>query len=232
MSLTVSSIEALLVELEENYKRERDALIQARDSLLTAEGIAARFKEIRPSPAPQNTGDVAGRLSPTRSGKKTDRAAIREFLAGWSGSFTVDDLRAAAARAANKEVADISKMVWTSTLFWLCQNGLVQVVQPRQGNKPGTYRVAVSRDEILSPKRRQRQGGFSPQALVFEALKSFPMNKFGKKELVEFVLEKFPEQRSKLDPDVLGATLHRIAKSERGVRIAEQNREGNVYAKL
>jgi hypothetical protein len=169
-----------------------------------------------------------GRIRPTREGKKTNRQTIREFLAGWTGDFTIPELIAAARRHEDAEAANISQNVWSSTIFWLCQNRFLEVVKPREGNKPGTYRVIVGRTEMVAPKRRENKHQAPVQGAVLEAIKTFPMPRFSKNDLIKAVQATHPDR----DHDVIGAVLYRLARHNVGARIVERNRDGNVYEKL
>ena len=224
MGLPVQEIDRMLLDLEQQYQRDKETLLRMKEFASRQQGTG-RLELAAPVIA-------MGRIAPTRSGKKTDRQIIREFLAGWTGSFTVPDLIAATDRAGNKEAAEIPQDVWTSTLFWLCQNGLAKVVEPRKGNKPGTYQICVSREELISPRRRQHERGFSVQDIVIKALSAYPKETFAKRELIEFVHEQFPEHRERLSSEVLASTIHRLGVKQRGIRIIEQKRDGNVYGKI
>ena len=179
VSLSVLEIDRLLSELEQQYQRDKETLLRMRDFAFRHQGVGA--------PPPSEVWPISGRLTPTRSGIKTDRHIIREFLAGWSGKFTIPDLIAAAERAGKTERALLDPNIWSSTIYWLCQNGLVAVVTPREGKTHGVYRVSVSPQEMLAPKRRPRVNEFPLEKIVAEAIQKIDLLRFGRKELTEFL---------------------------------------------
>lgn len=226
----IAEIDRELADLEKRFEEGRERLAEEyakdRDALLSAREYAIR----RATHVPPFSYGISpnGRLSPTRQGKTTDRQLIREFLARWSGDFTISDLVLAAKRSGNAALANIEKNVWPSTMHWLAQNGLVETVERRKGNQPGKYRVRVSPTDMIAPRKQKRRGGSPVQDIVIESIKLMPVVQFRKNELVEAVCRNHPKQ----DPEVIGATLHRLASHNVGARIAERNRKGNVYEKL
>jgi len=171
---------------------------------------------------------MSGKIPPIRGGVKTDRQIIREFLAGWTGEFSIQQLVDAAQRHPDSPESKFDKNLWASTIFWLCRNRFLEVVKPRAGNKPGTYRVIVSRADLISPRRRKSKQVNPLQDIVIEVIRNIPMQRFSKTDVVNEVLKSHPDR----DTDVIGSVLHRLAANNVTARIFARSREGNVYEKL
>jgi hypothetical protein len=217
--LSVEAIDRELAELERQFKQDRDALLAMRAYALRKAGQPAPVSDWSP---------MSGKIPPTRGGEKTDRQIIREFLAGWTGEFTIQQLMDAAQRHPETREASFDKNLWAATIFWLCRNRFLEVVKPREGNKGGTYRVIVSRTELVSPKRRKNTNQDPLQNTVIEAIANLKTARFVKNDVIKLVHEVDPER----DTDVIGAVLHRLASNNIGARIVERSRTGNVYEKL
>ena len=225
MSLSVGQIDVELAELERRYKQDRDDLLRARAYTLRRE---TNEKTTLVPPPPSDWAPMSGKIPPTRSGIKTDRQVIREFLAGWTGDFTIQQLMEAAQRHEGSPAASFDKNLWAATIFWLCRNRFLEVVKPRQGNKPGIYRIIVSRTELVNPKRRRNKSQLPVQSAVLEAIKLVEKDKFTKNDVVKIVQSNDPERKE----DVIGAVLHRLAANNVGARIFARSNQGNVYEKI
>ena len=225
MNLTVEAIDRELAELEKRFQQDRDDLLRARAYALRNSGAA---QPVQPDLIVSTWTPMSGKIPPIRGGVKTDRQIIREFLAGWTGEFTVKQLIAAAQRHPESPESKFDKNLWASTIFWLCRNRFVEVVKPRMGNKPGTYRVIVSRTDMVSPMRRKQTRVNPLQDIVIDAIKNLKMQRFVKTDVVNEVLKNNPDR----DTDVIGAVLHRLAANNVAARIFARSREGNVYEKL
>lgn len=246
--LNAHDINRMFLELEERYRRDQQNLEtryqrekqkladehqRDRDALERVKALAGRPGVGSGLPVPQPLQmPLSGRLGPTRSGKKTDRQIIREFLSERTGNYTIADLISAAERGGRKEAAAIDKNVWSSTIYWLVKNGLVAVVEERRGNLPGTYKVAVSRDEMIAPKRKPKKNEFPLQSLVFEGIQRITTKRFGRKELTEFILKQHPEHADRITVDLVGASLYRLFNEKKtALKRVEQSKQGNVYEK-
>ena len=225
MNLTVEAIDLELAALEKRFQQDREDLLRARAYALRN---STSQQPIRPALPISDWTPMSGKIPPIRGGVKTDRQIIREFLAGWTGEFTIRQLMDAAQRHEGSPAAAFDKNLWASTLFWLCRNRFVEVVKPRAGNKPGTYRVIVSREDMVSPKRQKTKRVNPLQDIVIEAIKELPIQRFNRNDLIEAVLKKHPDR----DKDVIGAILHRLADNNVAARIFARSREGNIYEKL
>jgi hypothetical protein len=223
--LNVEAIDRELAELERRFQQDREDLLRARAYALRN---TTQTQPIQIAPQASDWTPMSGKIPPTRSGVKTDRQIIREFLAGWTGDFTIQQLMDAAQRHEGSPASSFNKNLWAATIFWLCQNRFVEVVKPREGNKPGTYRVIVSRTDLVSPKRLKPKRANPLQDIVIETIKELPMQRFKRNDLIEAVLKKHPDR----DKDVIGAILHRLADNNVTARIFARSREGNVYEKL
>lgn len=225
--LDVESIDKELKELDARYKQDRDDLLRAKAYALRKGGAAqsamtelvAVISEWKP---------MSGKIPPLREGRKTDRQTIREVLAGWTGDFTIPELIAAAKRHPESDAAKIPQDVWSSTIFWLCQNRFVEVVKPRVGPKPGTYKVIVSRTDMITPRRRKNSDQSPLQDAVLQAIKNLTSVQFSKNDVIAEVRKTDPDR----DSDVIGAVVHRLASHNVGARIFARSRNGNVYEKL
>lgn len=225
MALSIEQIDRELAELESRFKQDREDLLRARAYALRNSTPA----QLPLLPVPSSEwSPMSGKIPPVRSGVKTDRQIIREFLAGWTGTFTIQQLMEAAQRHPGTPEASFDKNLWAATIFWLCQNRFVETTEPRRGNKPGTYRVIVSRTDLVTPRRRKNRNQSPLQDAVLEAIKRVETVKFTKNEIIKMVQAKDPER----GPDVIGAVLHRLAANNVGARIFARSREGNVYEKL
>lgn len=225
MDLTIEAIDRELAELDKRYQQDRDDLLRAKAYALR------KANSPQTIPAATLVSDwtpMSGTIPPIRGGVKTDRQIIREFLAGWTGEFSIQQLVDAAQRHEGSPESKFDKNLWASTLFWLCRNRFVEVVKPRAGNKPGTYRVIVSRTDLISPRRRKSKAVNPLQDIVIEVIKIIPAQRFTKTDVVNEVLKKHPDR----DIDVIGAILHRLASHNIAARIFARSREGNVYEKL
>jgi hypothetical protein len=225
MPLSLEQIDRELAELEKRYKQDRDDLLRMRAYVLRH---SAPEQPVLLTPPPSDWTPMSGKIPPTRSGVRTDRQIIREFLAGWTGDFTIQQLMDAAQRHEGSPAAAFDKNLWSATIFWLCQNRFLDVVKPRQGNKPGTYRIIVSRAELVAPKRRKNKSQSPLQNAVIEAIKMVDKDKFTKNDVVKIVQQNDPTRKE----DVIGAVLHRLAANNIGARIFARSNSGNVYAKL
>ena len=225
MNLTVETIDRELAELEKRFQQDRDDLLRAR---------AYALRQINPPPPVQpipiesDWTPMSVKIPPIRGGVKTDRQIIREFLAGWTGEFSIQQLVDAAQRHPDSPESKFDKNLWASTIFWLCRNRFLEVVKPRAGNKPGTYRVIVSRADLISPRRRKSKQVYPLQDIVIEVIRNIPMQRFSKTDVVNEVLKSHPDR----DTDVIGSVLHRLAANNVTARIFARSREGNVYEKL
>jgi hypothetical protein len=225
MNLSVEAIDRELAELEKRFQQDRDDLLRARAYALRN---STASQPIQTAPLVSDWTIMSGKIPPTRSGVKTDRQIIREFLAGWTGEFTIQQLMDAAKRHEGSPAAAFDKNLWASTIFWLCRNRFLDVVKPRAGNKGGTYRVIVSRTDMVSPKRRKTNRVNPLQDIVIESIKNLTMPRFNKNDVIDEVLKNHPGR----DGDVIGAVLHRLAANNVAARIFARSREGNVYEKL
>lgn len=225
MNLTVETIDRELVELEKRFKQDREDLLRARAYTLRQTNAPAL---VQTPPIASEWTPMSGKIPPIRSGVKTDRQIIREFLAGWTGEFSIQQLVDAAQRHPDSPEAKFDKNLWASTIFWLCRNRFLEVVKPRAGNKPGTYRVIVSRADLVSPRRRKAKSVNPLQDTVIEVIRNLPMQRFVKTDVVNEVHKNHPDR----DIDVIGAVLHRLAANNVAARIFARSREGNVYEKL
>ena len=225
MALSLEQIERELAELEKRYQQDRDDLLRAKAYALR--------NSSQQQPVPETFiasawTPMSGKIPPIRGGVKTDRQIIREFLSGWTGEFSIQQLVDAAQRHPDSPEAKFDKNLWASTIFWLCRNRFLEVVKARAGNKPGTYRVIVSKTDLISPRRRKSKSVNPIQDTVLEAIKNLPMQRFVKTDVVNEVLKNHPDR----DIDVIGAVLHRLAANNVAARIFARSREGNVYEKL
>lgn len=225
MAMTVEQIESELAELEKRYQQDRAdlerALAYARRNSVP--------KEPTLLPIPKSEWlPLSGKIPPVRNGVKTDRQIIREFLAGWTGTFTIKQLMEAAQRHPDSPAAKFDQNLWAATLFWLCQNRFVEVVKPRQGNKAGTYRIIVSRNDLVTPTRRKNSRQSPLQNAVLESIKNIDKQRFDKNDIVRIVQIAEPERST----DVIGAVLHRLAANNIGARIFARSHQGNIYEKL
>ena len=225
MNLTVETIDRELAELEKRFKQDREDLLRARAYTLRQTNAPAL---VQTPPIVSEWTPMSGKIPPIRGGVKTDRQIIREFLAGWTGEFSIQQLVDAAQRHPDSPEAKFDKNLWASTIFWLCRNRFLEVVKPRAGNKPGTYRVIVSRADLVSPRRRKTKSVNPLQDIVIEVIRNLPMQRFVKTDVVNEVQKNHPDR----DIDVIGAVLHRLAANNVAARIFARSREGNVYEKL
>jgi len=225
VNLTVEAIDRELAELEKRFQQDRDDLLRARAYALRQ---STPPPPIQTNPVVSDWTPMSGKIPPIRGGVKTDRQIIREFLAGWTGEFSIQQLVDAAQRHPDSPEAKFDKNLWASTIFWLCRNRFVEVIKPRAGNKPGTYRVIVSRTDLISPRRRKVKWVNPLQDIVIEVIKNLQMQRFVKTDVVNEVLKNHPDR----DTDVIGAVLHRLAANNVAARIFARSREGNVYEKL
>ena len=225
MSLSLDAIERELADLEKRYQQDREDLLRAKAyaERKSFPNVASEAP-ISASPGPLPNG----RIRPTREGKKTDRQIQREFLAGWPGSFTINDLINAARRHEGSPAAGYGKNDWASTINWLCQNKFVEAVEKREGKTPGIYRVIVSKADLISPKRRKTDRVNALQDIVIESIKRVSKHRFDKNDLISEVHKNHPDRAG----DVIGAVLHRLASNNIAARIFAKSREGNVYEKL
>lgn len=223
--MTVEQIESELAELEKRYQEDRADLERAL--AYARRNSAPKAPVLLPIPKSE-WAPLRGKISPIRGGIKTDRQIIREFLAGWTGTFTIKQLMDAAQRHPDSPAAKFDKNLWAATLFWLCQNRFIEVVEPRRGNIAGTYRIIVSRNDLVTPTRRKNSDQSPLQDAVLEAIKRIDKTRFSKNDIVNVVQKDEPER----SPDVIGAVLHRLAANNIGARIFAKSHQGNIYEKL
>jgi len=236
LKLTIQEIDAELEALEKGFEKSKAQYDHDRETLLRMKEFALRhtYRTDLAEPAAKPTAPICPKVPKTfiSSGKMTDRQAIRDFLSGWNGDFTITDLIEASKKSGHP-ASKISLNVWHSVIYWLYTKAhFVEVVQPRQGNKPGTYRLAVGRNELLAPPRRKLIRGYPLQDIVAEGIKSYPAKRFGRKELTDFVVSKHPEHADRLTAEKVGAVLIRLVKHGIGARAVEHNAQGNTYEKL
>ena len=226
MPLSIDEIDRELADLEKRYQQDREDLLRARAYALRS-AISPQTPSVAPMAASTWT-PMSGKIPPIRSGIKTDRQIIREFLAGWTGTFTIKQLIAAAQRHEGSPASKFDQNLWASTIFWLCRNRFVEVVKPREGNKAGKYRVIVSPSELVTPRRRKNSNQSPIQDAVLEAIKHVSTLRFTKNDIIKLVQPTDPKRSE----DVIGAVLHRLASHGIGARIFARSREGNIYEKL
>ncbi|MCG3148819.1 MAG: hypothetical protein PCFJNLEI_02267 [Verrucomicrobiae bacterium] len=228
--VNIEQINKELATLDKQFEHARKAYEEERSAWLRIKEIALSKQHQTKLPVDPIVIDSIPRTV-ISSGKSNNRQAIRDFLAGWTGSFTIPQILEAAEKS-NHPSSQLSQNVWSSTVFWLCQTGVLAVVEPRRGNLPGKYRVIVGQNELLTPTKKPIIRGYPLQSIVAESIKHIPQNRFGRNELTEFAVKQYPEHKERLTVDIVGAVLNRLAQHEVGVRIIERSTQGNVYERI
>src|ERR1035437_6922638 len=67
---------------------------------------------VQTAPIESDWTPMSGKIPPIRGGVKTDRQIIREFLAGWTGEFSIQQLVDAAQRHPDSPEAKFDKNFW------------------------------------------------------------------------------------------------------------------------
>ena len=241
----IEHFEQLLADLEKRYQQERDALIVARD-------VAARFSGSTSGQSPPigtpsrksverpikarvpsiPTGESSNppKVKPVKGHPFDDlsnRDIVRKVVLMQNDKFTLHDLIEQGCQIPSEKVQNLDRMVWSSALWQFAQQGLLEEIQKRKGNKAAIYR-RISSD--MSPPPNNKPSEFPLTDMVNEAVKALPQSVFGRVEVLEMALKLHPEHGDRLRADTVGAILNREAKSTRSnFRMIERSPTGNLY---
>ena len=229
----ISRLEEKILQHETAIEKLRATLLKLREAEAEAHALVGDTEPTQVSPAAQNGHSsrlaVRERHAKKKVGKRNGASGIiRTIARSFNGAFTIRDVMAAAEKSPLPEVRNLSESSATSTLFNWCNQGRLELVAERRGNKPSVYRVKGNALETMERKKSDRNKDFPLTDLIQETLKHMGQT-FTKAQFYDKIVALHPQYVERLKLDSVGAKLNTLASQNKGVRFVERNPQGNTY---